>query len=302
MCHIVGMGRVFAHLLLVGALVMAVFFVPMVFMCMVFVGMFFVRFRAHRRRGLDRHRNRHIGRGSDGRCLVAMIVLAMSMVMLVVMFMLVRMLTIMMLFMIVMLGIGVMMSEILGVAVLGGHAVGVFIRLSSLRRIDAGVLDDLALDPFAAAAAARIAVTRTAVTVGAVFALFLGLAMSALVRLDQGLTVGDRNLIIVRMNFAEGEEAVTIAAIFDESGLEGWFYARDLGEVDIAAQLFALGGLEIKLFDSIAADHNDPGLFRVGGVDQHFVGHFGTLDGGGRVCRCARMARPGDATVHLIRG
>jgi hypothetical protein len=47
--------------------------------------------------------------------------------------------------------------------------------------------------------------------------------------------------------------------------------------------LLALGGLEIKFFDSVAADHNDPGLFRVGGIDQHFVGHFGTLDGGGRV-------------------
>jgi hypothetical protein len=218
------------------------------------------------------------------------------------MFMLVRMFTVMMMFMIVMLAVGMMMSGIVDVTVIGVHAIGMFKRLSGLRRIDAGVLDDLALDPFATAAAARIAVARTAMAAGAIFAFFLGLAMGALVRLDQGLTIGDRNLIIVRVNFAEGEEAVTVAAIFNEGGLEGWFYARDLGEVDIAAQLFALGGLEIKLFDSIAADHNDPGLFRVGGVDQHFVGHFGTLDGGGRVCRCARMARPGDATVHLIRG
>jgi len=178
----------------------------------------------------------------------------------------------------------------------------IFMRLSRLRRIGACVLDDLALDAFAIAAAARVAVTRAAAVVGAIFGFFLGLAMGALVRLDQGLAIGDRNLIIVRMDFAEGEKAVTVAAILDEGCLQGWFYARDFGEVDIAAQLFALGGLEIKLFDSIAADHNDPGLFRVGGVDQHFVGHFGTLDGGGRVCRCARMARPGDATVHLIRG
>jgi hypothetical protein len=233
-----------------------------------------------------------------------MIVLSMSMVMPVIvrMVMLVRMF---MTFMIMMLGIGVVMagiSGILGVALVGGRAVDMFKRLSGLRGVHAGVLDDLALDPLATAAAARIAVTRTAVAAGAILAFFLGLAMGALVRLDQGLTIGDRNLIIVRMNFAEGEKAVAVAAIFDEGGLKRWFYARDLGEVDIAAQLFALGGLEIKLFDSIAADHNDPGLFRVGGVDQHFVGHFGTLDGGRRVCRRARMARPGDATVHLIRG
>jgi hypothetical protein len=31
--------------------------------------------------------------------------------------------------------------------------------------------------------------------------------------------------------------------------------------------LLALGGLKIKLFDAIAADHDDPGLFRVGGID-----------------------------------
>jgi hypothetical protein len=40
----------------------------------------------------------------------------------------------------------------------------------------------------------------------------------------------------------------------------------------------------------------------VGGIDQHFVGHFGTLGGGGRVWPWARIARKGDATVHLIRG
>jgi hypothetical protein len=145
-------------------------------------------------------------------------------------------------------------------------------------------------------------VARAAAVVGAVFGFFLSLAMGALVRLDQGLTIGDRNLIIVRMDFAEGEKAVTVAAILDDGSLQGWFYARDLGEVDIAAQLLALSGLEIKFFDSIAADHDDPGLFRMGGIDQHFVWHFGTLDGGGRVLRCARIARPVDATVHLIRG
>jgi hypothetical protein len=126
--------------------------------------------------------------------------------------------------------------------------------------------------------------------------------MGAFVGLDQRLTVGDRDLVVVGMNFAEGEEAVAVAAIFDEGRLERRFYPRDLGEVDIAAQLLALGGLEIKFFDAIAADHNDPGLFRVGGIDQHFVGHFGTLGGGGRVGPRAQGARSGDATVHLIRG
>jgi hypothetical protein len=183
---------------------------------------------------------------------------------------------------------------------------GVFLPLVGLRRlrgIDTCAFHDLALDAIAMAAAAGVAVARTAaVAVGTVFAFFLGLAMGALIRLDQRLTVGDRDLIVVRMDFAEGEEAVAVAAILDERRLQRRFYARDFGEVDVAAQLLALGGLEIKLFDTIAANHNDPGLFRVGGIDQHFVGHFGTHDGGGRVWRCAHLARPGDATVHLIRG
>ena len=153
------------------------------------------------------------------------------------------------------------------------------------------------------AAAARIAVARAAAAVaGAVLALFLGLAVGALIGLDQRLTVGDRDLIVVRVDFAERQEAVAVAAIFDERRLQRRLYARDLGEIDIAAELLALGGLEIKLFDAVAADHNDPGLFRVGGVDQHLVGHFGTLDGGGRGAWRAQIARPGDATVHLIRG
>ena len=104
------------------------------------------------------------------------------------------------------------------------------------------------------------------------------------------------------MDFAERKEAVAIAAIFDERRLQRRLYTGDFGEIDIAAELFALGGLEIKFFDSIAADHNDPGFLRVGSIDQHLVGHFATLDGGGRGARRTQNARSEDATVHLIRG
>ena len=158
------------------------------------------------------------------------------------------------------------------------------LRRGDLHQVGAGVLDDLALHPLATAAAALVAVARTAATAGGtILGFFLGLAMGAFVGLDQRLTVGDRNLIIVGMDFAEGQEAMAIAAILDEGRLQRRLYARDLGEVDIAAQLFALGSFEIKFLDAIAADHNDPGLFRVGSIDQHFVGHFATHDGGGRV-------------------
>jgi hypothetical protein len=90
-------------------------------------------------------------------------------------------------------------------------------RLSDAKRWTVWSDDRRRLRPIvmtAMAAAAGIAVARTAaVTVGGtVLALFLGLAVGALIGLDQGLTVGDRNLVIVGMDFAEGEEAVAVAA------------------------------------------------------------------------------------------
>ncbi|WP_299810203.1 hypothetical protein [Tardiphaga sp.] len=95
---------------------------------------------------------------------------------------------------------------------------------------------------------------------------------------------------------------MAVAAVFNEGGLQRRLNAGDLGEVDVTAKLLALRSLEIKFLDAIAADHNDPGLFRVGSVDQHFVWHLGAHGGGGRAWRQAHMAQPGDATVHLIRG
>ena len=57
----------------------------------------------------------------------------------------------------------------------------------------------------------------------------VGGALRALFFLDQRLPVGDRDLVVVRMDFAEGEEAVAVAAVVDEGGLQRRFDARDLG-------------------------------------------------------------------------
>jgi len=48
----------------------------------------------------------------------------------------------------------------------------------------------------------------------------LGRALRALVLGNQRLPVGDRNLIVVGMDFAEGKKAVAIAAVVDEGGLQ----------------------------------------------------------------------------------
>jgi hypothetical protein len=144
-------------------------------------------------------------------------------------------------------------------------------RMKRVIRIGMGILrlgafDDIAPHALAMAAAAGIAMAGAA-AVRPAFAFLLGLAMGAFFGLDQRLTVGDGNLVIVRMDFTEGKEAVAVAAIFDEGRLQRRLYACHLGEVDIAAQLLALRRLEIKFLDAVAADHDDPGLFRVGGID-----------------------------------
>ena len=180
-------------------------------------------------------------------------------------------------------------------------AVIALMRLAVRRLAGVGGLDDLALNALAAAAAPRAAVP-VAPAIGPVLALFLGLAVGALFRLDQRLTIGDRDLVIIRVDFAERQEAVAIAAIFNEGRLERRLYPGDLGEVDVAAELLALGSFKIKFLDAVAADDNDPGLFRVGSIDQHLVRHIGTLGGDGRDWPRARGALSDDATVHLIRG
>ena len=150
--------------------------------------------------------------------------------------------------------------------------------LGSVRQLRGFRLRACAFDNFALHALATVTASRTSMAgpaaVGAVFRFFLGLAVRALVGLDQGLSIGNRDLIVIGMDFAEGQKAMAIAAVFDEGGLQRRLDARDFGEIDVAAQLLALGRLEIKFLDAIAADHNHPGLFRMGGIDQHFVGHF----------------------------
>ena len=75
------------------------------------------------------------------------------------------------------------------------------------------------------------------------------------------------------MDFGEGEEAVAIAAIFDEGGLERGLHPRHLRQIDIAPERLPAGGFEIKFLEREPRDHHDPGLFRVGGIDKHLVGH-----------------------------
>ena len=70
-------------------------------------------------------------------------------------------------------------------------------------------------------------------------------------------------LVIVGMDFGEGEEAVAVAAVFDEGRLQRRLYARDLREIDIASERFLVRGFEIEFFDPVTSQNHHPGFFRV---------------------------------------
>ena len=91
---------------------------------------------------------------------------------------------------------------------------------------------------------------------------------------QQRLPVGHGDLVVVGMDFAERQETVTVAAIFDEGGLQRRFDARHPRQVDVSFELLLVLGFEIEFFDTVTADDDDACFLRVGGVYQHFVGHY----------------------------
>ena len=84
-----------------------------------------------------------------------------------------------------------------------------------------------------------------------------------------GFAVGDRDLVVVGVDFAEGEEAVAVAAVFHERSLQAGLYANDLGEIDVAAKLALRAGFKVEFLDLTALDDGDPGLLGMRGIDQH---------------------------------
>src|ERR1700722_305848 len=70
--------------------------------------------------------------------------------------------------------------------------------------------------------------------------------------------VGDRNLVVVRMNFRKGQESLPVASVLDESGLQGRFDPGYLGEINISLERSFRGRLKIKFFDFLSVENNDP--------------------------------------------
>src|SRR5690606_740987 len=154
-----------------------------------------------------------------------------------------------------------------------GRALGAALVLDDLHQQDLTALDDV-LDLVAAHQA-----TLQALLVGQAAFRFAVVALTAqiivivlVVRLrfgHDGFAVGDRDLIVVGVNFVEGEEAVAVAAVLDEGGLQAGLYAGDLGEIDVPAKLATRAGFKIEFLNLAAVYDRDARFFRVRRVDQH---------------------------------
>ena len=90
---------------------------------------------------------------------------------------------------------------------------------------------------------------------------------------EQRLPVGKGDLVVVRMDFAEGEEAVPVAAVIDKGGLERRLYAGDFCKVDVAAKLAPRSGLEVEFLDLSFVQNDDPGFLRMRRIDKHLGWH-----------------------------
>ena len=132
--------------------------------------------------------------------------------------------------------------------------------------------------------------------VGLVFGGCLGGGFFSL-HFQQALPVGDGDLVVIGMDFAEGQEAVTAAAVFDEGRLERRLHPDDLGQVDIALQLLFGGSLDIEIFEPITVQHHHAGFFRVCGIDQHAFGHL-VAHSGAPPARAHRRGGGGKIGLH----
>ena len=122
------------------------------------------------------------------------------------------------------------------------------------------------------------------------FRLVVVLGVVAALLGDQPFAIGDRDLVIVGMDFGEGQEAVAVAAVFHERRLERRFDADDLGEVDVALEGLAARGFEVEFLEAGSIDDDHAGLFGMAGVYQHAAGHGLALPEAMGGSRCERPA------------
>ena len=87
--------------------------------------------------------------------------------------------------------------------------------------------------------------------------------------LDAGLVMVDAGLEVIAGDFLQRQEAVTLAAVFDEGGLERGFEPRDAAFVDVGLFLFLGRTFDIDVVERLAVDDRDAQFFCLRRIDQH---------------------------------
>jgi len=90
---------------------------------------------------------------------------------------------------------------------------------------------------------------------------------------QQGFAVGNRNLIVIGVDFGEGQEAVAVSAVVHESRLQRRLDTGYLGEIDVSRKLAFVDGFKIEFLNLVSVHHDHPGFFGVGGIDKHLLDH-----------------------------
>ncbi|GAA10146.1 hypothetical protein ATPR_3150 [Acetobacter tropicalis NBRC 101654] len=86
---------------------------------------------------------------------------------------------------------------------------------------------------------------------------------------EQLFTVGNRNLVVVRVDFAKGQKTMAVAAIFNKGGLKAGLYANNAGKVDVSFELLFCSRFNIIIFKSVSIHNDNARFFRVRRIDQH---------------------------------
>jgi hypothetical protein len=74
---------------------------------------------------------------------------------------------------------------------------------------------------------------------------------------------------VVAGDFLQGQEAVALAAVFDEGGFQGRLKARDAALVDVGLLLFLRRLFDVDVVQGLAVDGGDAQFFRLRRVDEH---------------------------------
>ena len=86
---------------------------------------------------------------------------------------------------------------------------------------------------------------------------------------DAGLVRVEAGREVLAADFLQRQEAVALAAVFDETGLEAGFDAGDASLVDVRFLLLARRDLDIEVKQVLAIDDSHAQLFPLSCVDQH---------------------------------